>query len=184
MARSHDLQRCTAACGGTPPKIGSRPRDWLIISWCREVPFRRMVLDRTPSRCRRYGWMLGCKVVPSLDRCRQIFEANIETGKLSDIGLVLFENSAMDVTRPADHLARSENDELFFCRLMSGTLAGTGRTPGDPGSGRFGASGSSPAILRQCLSRLKIARFENTAKSGGGADGPHAADGGNRRFAV
>jgi len=40
MARSHDLQRCTAACGGTPPKIGSRPRDWLIISWCREVPFR------------------------------------------------------------------------------------------------------------------------------------------------
>jgi hypothetical protein len=67
--------------------------------------------------------MLGCKVVPSLDRCRQIFEANIETGKLSDIGLVLFENSAMDVTRPADHLARSENDELFFCRLMSGTLS-------------------------------------------------------------
>src|ERR1700733_13308537 len=39
MARSHDLQRCTAACGGTPPKIGSRPQDWLIISWCREVPF-------------------------------------------------------------------------------------------------------------------------------------------------
>jgi hypothetical protein len=42
--------------------------------------------------------------------------AEIETGMLTDIELVLFENSPMDVARTAKHVAQSQGDELFVCR--------------------------------------------------------------------
>jgi hypothetical protein len=42
--------------------------------------------------------------------------AEIETGMLTDIELVLFENSPMDVARTVKHVAQSQGDELFVCR--------------------------------------------------------------------
>jgi AraC-like protein len=55
--------------------------------------------------------------------CRQTFAAEIETGMLADIELVLFENSPMDVARTAKHVAQSQGDELFVCRQAAGLLA-------------------------------------------------------------
>lgn len=59
----------------------------------------------------------------SKPECQQTFQAQIETGTLADIGLILFENSPMVAVRSAHHLARAKDDELFFCRQMSGVLA-------------------------------------------------------------
>ncbi len=42
---------------------------------------------------------------------------------LAGTGLVLFENSPMDVSRTVKHVAQSESDELFICRQTAGTLA-------------------------------------------------------------
>jgi AraC family transcriptional activator of tynA and feaB len=54
---------------------------------------------------------------------RDTFEAHLESGLVADIDLVLFENSPMAVTRTAQHIAQSENDTLFVCRQVRGTLA-------------------------------------------------------------
>jgi AraC-like DNA-binding protein len=51
------------------------------------------------------------------------FRAKIETGMLADIGLVLFANSPMDVTRTMRDIAQSEGDDLFVCRQVAGALA-------------------------------------------------------------
>jgi AraC-like DNA-binding protein len=59
----------------------------------------------------------------STPECRQTFTAEIETGMLADIELVLFENSPMDVARTAKHVAQSQGDELFVCRQAAGLLA-------------------------------------------------------------
>ena len=59
----------------------------------------------------------------STPECRQTFAAEIETGMLADIELVLFENSPMDVARTAKHVAQSQGDELFVCRQAAGLLA-------------------------------------------------------------
>jgi hypothetical protein len=62
-------------------------------------------------------------ILPSKPACRQTFQAEIETGMLADIGLVLFANSRMDVARTIRHVAQSEGDDLFVCRQVAGALA-------------------------------------------------------------
>jgi AraC family transcriptional activator of tynA and feaB len=64
-----------------------------------------------------YNNLVGHSSTPE---CRQTFSAEIETGMLADIELVLFENSPMDVTRTAKHVAKSQGDELFVCRQAAG----------------------------------------------------------------
>jgi AraC family transcriptional activator of tynA and feaB len=59
----------------------------------------------------------------STPACRQTFNAEIETGMLADVGLVLFENSPMDVAHTSQHVAQSQGDELFICRQAGGLLA-------------------------------------------------------------
>jgi AraC family transcriptional regulator, positive regulator of tynA and feaB len=54
---------------------------------------------------------------------RRTFEAEIECGMLADIGLVLFENSPMQVARTARHIGRSDGDDLLVCRQVAGGLA-------------------------------------------------------------
>jgi AraC-like DNA-binding protein len=73
-----------------------------------------------------YWHSVACKNLvghSSTPECRQTFAAEIETGMLADIELVLFENSAMDVARTAKHIAQSQGDELFVCRQATGLLA-------------------------------------------------------------
>ena len=54
--------------------------------------------------------------------CKQTFEAEIETGMLADIRMVQFKNSPMRVLHSAEHVSRTEDDELFLCRQASGSL--------------------------------------------------------------
>ena len=58
----------------------------------------------------------------STPQCRQTFNAELEAGMLADMGLVLFENSPMDVARTAKHITQSQSDELFICRQAAGLL--------------------------------------------------------------
>jgi AraC-like DNA-binding protein len=73
-----------------------------------------------------YWHNVACKNLvdhSSKPECRQTFEAQIETGTLADIELILFENSPMNAIRSAQHLARAEDSDLFLCRQISGVLA-------------------------------------------------------------
>jgi AraC family transcriptional activator of tynA and feaB len=73
-----------------------------------------------------YWHNVACKTLVdhlSKPECRQTFEAQIETGTLADIELILFENSPMNAIRSAQHLARAEDGDLFLCRQISGVLA-------------------------------------------------------------
>jgi AraC family transcriptional activator of tynA and feaB len=73
-----------------------------------------------------YWHNVACKTLvdhSSKPECRQTFEAQIETGTLADIELILFQNSPMNAIRSAQHLARAEDGDLFLCRQISGVLA-------------------------------------------------------------
>lgn len=59
----------------------------------------------------------------STPESRRTFEAEIEIGTFSDIGLVSFATSAMAVSRTAQHIAHAESDDLFVCRQIAGNLA-------------------------------------------------------------
>jgi AraC family transcriptional activator of tynA and feaB len=68
-----------------------------------------------------YWHSVACKMVVDHDsrpECRETFEAELQGGTLGDLGLVLFENSPMDISNP-----RATTDELFVCRQMVGKLA-------------------------------------------------------------
>jgi AraC-like DNA-binding protein len=119
-----------------------------------------------------------CKVVnhDSRPECRATFHATLQADLLADIGLVLFENAPMTVTRTRRQVARAMDDHLFVCRQVSGKLAleQGGREvvlePGDmtlldpllPYAGRF-FSGSR-------LLALKIPRRALEARIGSGPE--------------
>jgi AraC-like DNA-binding protein len=68
---------------------------------------------------------LVCKILLDHDSepyCRQRFHAEIKVGKLADIGLLLFENSQMQVMRTPRHIAQARCDDLFLVRQISGRL--------------------------------------------------------------
>lgn len=58
----------------------------------------------------------------SQPECRVKFQAAIYAGRLANLGLILFNNSPMDVSRTSRQIARATSDELFLCRQMSGLL--------------------------------------------------------------
>jgi AraC family transcriptional regulator, positive regulator of tynA and feaB len=58
----------------------------------------------------------------SCPECRAGFHARIQTGLLSDIGLVHFENAAMAVSIAIHHAARANPGELFVCRQEAGLV--------------------------------------------------------------
>jgi AraC-like DNA-binding protein len=104
--------------------------------------------------------------------CRSTFHAELRAGALADVGLVLFENSAMTVSHTAAHASRLFADELFVCRQMAGALVieqdGRDATlqPGDialldprlPYIGRFSA--------RSATFVLKVPRRSLEARTG------------------
>jgi AraC family transcriptional activator of tynA and feaB len=59
----------------------------------------------------------------SLPECRLSFQATIQAGLLADLGLILFDNSPMGISRTPRQIARARNDDLFVCRQISGFLA-------------------------------------------------------------
>lgn len=66
-----------------------------------------------------YWHEVACKTIVDHDskpERREIFRAELEAGTLAKLGLVLFENSPMSVSRDARHTAHANTEELFFCR--------------------------------------------------------------------
>ena len=58
----------------------------------------------------------------SRTKCRLSFDAEIKTGSLGNVELVLVShNSAMEVSHTAQHVA-AKGDDLFVCRQVTGTL--------------------------------------------------------------
>jgi AraC-like DNA-binding protein len=69
---------------------------------------------------------LACKILVDHDsepHCRQSFHAEIRAGMLADVGLLLFENSQLQVRRTARHIAQARTDDLFLVRQLAGRLA-------------------------------------------------------------
>lgn len=58
----------------------------------------------------------------SQPECRTSFEAEIATGLLGSIELVLFRNSPMKARHTQRHVINSRSEDLFVCRQMSGKL--------------------------------------------------------------
>ena len=50
------------------------------------------------------------------------FDADIETGSLGHIELVLFHNSPMQISHTARHISHARSDHLFVCRQVSGSI--------------------------------------------------------------
>jgi AraC-like DNA-binding protein len=55
--------------------------------------------------------------------CRATFQAELRSGTLADMGIILFENSAMRVEHTERHAAYANDSEIFVCRQFAGTLA-------------------------------------------------------------
>lgn len=72
-----------------------------------------------------YWHNVACSnLVPHLSKpaCRQTFQAEMQSGALAEIGLVLFENSPMDISHTRQQCAHLAADELFVCRQVAGLL--------------------------------------------------------------
>lgn len=59
----------------------------------------------------------------SAPKCRRTFQAQLSTGSVGSIGLVLFQNSDMSITHARCHIDLTNTDELFVCRQFGGRLA-------------------------------------------------------------
>ena len=59
----------------------------------------------------------------SKPECHRTFRAELQSGVLADIGLVLFENSPMAIWHRTHHVARANTDVLFVCRQIAGGIA-------------------------------------------------------------
>lgn len=73
-----------------------------------------------------YWHSVACKEIVNHDsrpNCVSSFEAEIETGVLGNLGLVLFHNSPMQVSHTQRHIGSEKSDNLFVCRQMSGVLS-------------------------------------------------------------
>lgn len=72
-----------------------------------------------------FWYTVACRALVMHDAVpenRQAFHAQLRTGALLDLGLYLFEGSAMTVTHTARHAAQTRPDEIFLFRQMSGRL--------------------------------------------------------------
>jgi AraC family transcriptional activator of tynA and feaB len=59
----------------------------------------------------------------SRPRCRNTFRAQLRSGSVGAIDLVLFQNSEMSVAHTRRHIAHANTDELFICRQFGGRVA-------------------------------------------------------------
>lgn len=59
----------------------------------------------------------------SLPENRLTFDAEIETGYLGRLELVLFHNSAMRVSHTRRHIAHAKSDHVFVCQQLAGRLS-------------------------------------------------------------
>ena len=133
-------------------------------------PYRAFQTANVHPRDRFDYWhSVACKTLSAIlqPACRQTFEAEIATGMLADIGLVLFANSPMDVARTMQHVARSEGDDLFICRQVACALALEQDSRQVILEGRrYNASRSALALHCQVLGRIKLLVTEEAPTGG------------------
>jgi AraC-like DNA-binding protein len=123
-----------------------------------------------------YWHSVACRTITdhsSVPDCRRRFEASLQCGKIGDIGLVEFENSAMAVSHTQFHADKAVADDLLVGRQDAGslTLQQAGReltlAPGTmtlidprlPYEGRFSAG--SRLLLFKIPRRLLEGRLGN-----------------------
>lgn len=73
-----------------------------------------------------YWHDVACKTVvehSSRPASRQGFHAEMQWGHLANVGVVLFENSPMEVVHAAQHITHATANEIFVCRQLAGVLA-------------------------------------------------------------
>ena len=86
---------------------------------------RHQVREAAAGQRNNYWRSVACENLvshSSTPECRQTSNAELQVGMLAGIGLVLFENSPMDVSRTVKHVAQSPGDELFIRRQTAGLL--------------------------------------------------------------
>ena len=114
----------------------------------------------------------------SQPECRSTFNAAIQAGALADIGLVVFENSPMDISRTPSQTAHATNDEIFVCRQLLGVAGARAERPEDRSEGwRLYADRSAAALCREVFLRVELACSENSAASTGSPSGEAPRDG-------
>ena len=128
-----------------------------------------------------YWHDVACRSIVNHDsqpECRLTFNAAIQAGALADIGLVVFENSPMDISRTLGQAAHATNDEIFVCRQLSGSLAleQNGRRIVLK-AGDFTSDRSAPALRGEVFLRVELACFESSAASTGSPGREDARDG-------
>jgi AraC-like DNA-binding protein len=72
-----------------------------------------------------YWHSVACKSLVDHDSRpdnRLNFDADIETGSLGHIELVLFHNSPMQISHTARHICHAKSDHLFVCRQVRGSI--------------------------------------------------------------
>src|SRR3954465_14619535 len=73
-----------------------------------------------------YWHSVACRQIAHHDSVagdRAHFDASMAAGSVGNIDLLVFSNAAMTVRRDERSIARaSEDQQLFFCRQLSGTL--------------------------------------------------------------
>jgi AraC-like DNA-binding protein len=72
-----------------------------------------------------YWHSIACKSIvehESQPECATTFQAEIRSGVLGNMALVLFENAPMSATRTAQQTAGAPTDDLFVCQQLAGNL--------------------------------------------------------------
>ncbi len=72
-----------------------------------------------------YWHSVACKRIVDHDsrpEARLSFDAEIEFGALSNLELILFSNSPMQISHTAAHVSHAKSDHLFLCRQLSGSV--------------------------------------------------------------
>jgi AraC-like DNA-binding protein len=72
-----------------------------------------------------YWHDVACATIVDHDswpECGMRFEAQIEAGRLGDLGLVRFTNSAMTISHTMRHASQVRSDDLFLCLQIGGAI--------------------------------------------------------------
>ena len=81
--------------------------------------------DVRPRERFDYWHQVACRNILNHDsqpENQSTFHASIQSGALADIGMVVFENAAMQCWRTPRQIAQTPADMLFVCRQLTGTL--------------------------------------------------------------
>ena len=127
--------------------------------------------DVHPRDAYDYWHEVLCKKVLEHDcmpESRQAFQAELQAGTLSDIGLVLYKSTPMYCSASAHHVEHANAEELFVVRQVAGVIV----VQQDSrevvlGSGRFHIGRSATTDDRKLLKGVEAADSQGSAATVG-----------------